>query len=244
MSPVETAFALQGQVLPIKALLPVKKLAASLKTSGKFRQIASSIAEVGLVEPPVVYADPRRPGTYLLLDGHLRVEVLKERGESEVFCLLATDDEAFTYNKRISRLAPIQEHFMIMRALERGVSEQRIARALNLDVPRIRQKRRLLNGICSEVVELLKDKHLASGAIAQLKKMRPARQIEAAELMLAANNFSEAYARALLAATPQDQLVNAQAKRISGVSFEQMARMERDGQPPTRPQDGRGLLRR
>jgi hypothetical protein len=88
-----------------------------------------------LVEPPVVYADPRRPGTYLLLDGHLRVEVLKERGESEVFCLLATDDEAFTYNKRISRIAPIQEHFMIMRALERGVSEQRIARALNVDVP-------------------------------------------------------------------------------------------------------------
>ena len=228
MSPVETAFALQGQVLPIKALLPVKKLAASLKTSGKFRQIASSIAEVGLVEPPVVYADPRRPGTYLLLDGHLRVEILKERGETEVFCLLATDDEAFTYNKRISRLAPIQEHFMIMRALERGVSEQRIARALNVDVPRIRQKRRLLDGICSEVVELLKDKHLASAAIAQFKKMRPARQIEAAELMLAANNFSEAYARALLAATPQDQLVNARAKRISGVSFEQMARMERE----------------
>ena len=117
---------------------------------------------------------------------------------------------------------------MIMRALERGVSEQRIARALNVDVPRIRQKRRLLDGICSEVVELLKDKHLASAAIAQLKKMRPARQIEAAELMLAANNFSEAYARALLAATPQDQLVNARAKRISGVSFEQMARMERE----------------
>jgi ParB-like chromosome segregation protein Spo0J len=228
MSPVENAFALQGQVLPIEALLPVKKLAASLKTSGKFRQIAASIAEVGLVEPPVVYADPRRPGTYLLLDGHLRIEVLKDRGESEVFCLLATDDEAFTYNKRISRLAPIQEHFMIMRALERGVSEQRIARALNVDVPRIRQKRRLLDGICSEVVELLKDKHLASAAIAQLKKMRPARQIEAAELMLAANNFSEAYARALLAATPQDQLVNARAKRISGVSFEQMARMERE----------------
>jgi RepB plasmid partitioning protein/Beta-lactamase len=61
-----------------------------------------------------------------------------------------------------------------------------------------------------------------------VEKMRPARQIEAAELMLAANNFSEAYARALLAATPQDQLVNAQAKRISGVSFEQMARLERE----------------
>jgi hypothetical protein len=95
-------------------------------------------------------------------------------------------------------------------------------------VPRIRQKRRLLNGIYSSVVELLKDKHLASGAIAQLKEMRPARQIEAAELMLAANNFSEAYARALLTASPQDQLVNAKAKRMNGVSFEQRARMERE----------------
>ena len=39
---------------------------------------------------------------------------------------------------------------MIMRALEPGVSEQRIAPALHLDVPRNRQKRRLLDGICSE----------------------------------------------------------------------------------------------
>lgn len=229
MSHIDTAFAPEGRVLPIRALLPVKKLSASIRTSSKFEQIASSIAEVGLVEPPVVYADPHRPGTYLLLDGHLRVEVLKDRGEAEVFCLLATDDEAFTYNKRVNRLAPIQEHFMIMRALERGVSEQRIARALNVDVARIKQKRRLLDGICPEVVELLKDKHLASGAIAQLKKMGPTRQIEAAELMLAANNYSEAYARALLAATPQDQLVNAtKAKRINGVSLDQMARMERE----------------
>jgi hypothetical protein len=75
-----------------------------------------------------------------------------------VFCLIATDDEAFTYNKRINRLAPIQEHFMIVRAIERGVSEQRIARALGVNVPRIRQKRALLHGICREVVELLKDK--------------------------------------------------------------------------------------
>lgn len=59
--------------------------------------------------------------------------------------------------------------------------------------------------------------------------MRATRQIEAAELMLAANNYSEAYARALLAATLQDQLVNAtKAKRINGVSVDQMARMERE----------------
>ena len=52
---------------------------------------------------------------------------------------------------------------MIMRALEPGVSEQRIAPALHLDVPRNRQKRSLLDGICSGVVELLEDKHLRAG---------------------------------------------------------------------------------
>ena len=31
-------------------------------------------------------------------------------GETEVTCLISTDDEAFTYNKRVNRLAIIQEH--------------------------------------------------------------------------------------------------------------------------------------
>jgi DNA methylase/RepB plasmid partitioning protein len=69
------------------------------------------------------------------------------------------------------------------------------------------------------VVELFKDKHISSTAMAQLKKMRAARQIEAAELMFAANNFTATYARALLAATPRDQLMNsAKTKQIGGVS--------------------------
>ena len=229
MSGVTAAFEPRTRVVPIAAILPVKRLTSGVKATRRYQMIADSIAEVGIIEPPVVFPDRKRPGTYLLLDGHLRVEILKDRGESEVFCLIATDDEAFTYNKRINRLAPIQEHFMIVRAIERGVSEQRIARALCVNVPRIRQKRALLHGICPEVVELLKDKHISSTAMAQLKKMRAGRQIEAAELMLAANNFTTAYARALLAATPRDQLMNsAKAKQISGVSAEQMSRMERE----------------
>ena len=68
------------------------------------------------------------------------------------------DDEAYTYNKRINRLATVQEHFMIVRAIERGVSEDKLANALNLDVKAINRRRTLLVGICPEVIELLKDK--------------------------------------------------------------------------------------
>jgi len=111
------------------------------------------------------------------LDGHLRFEVLKEIGQKEVFCLVSTDDEAFTYNHKVNRISPIQEHFMILRAIEKGVSEERIAKTLNVDVAKIRQKRNLLESICAEVVELLKDKHFSPNAIRVLKKMKPMRQI-------------------------------------------------------------------
>ena len=61
----------------------------------------------------------------------------------EAECLISTDDESFTYNARISRLAPIQEHKMILRAVRDGLTAERIATALNLRVKDIQQSLRL-----------------------------------------------------------------------------------------------------
>ena len=52
------------------------------------------------------------------------------------------------------------------------------------------RKRRLLEGICPEVAEILKDKHVAINTFTELKKMAPLRQIEAAELMVAMNKYT------------------------------------------------------
>jgi hypothetical protein len=60
------------------------------------------------------------------------LEALKLGGATEVDCLVSTDDEAFTYNKRVNRIAIIQEHRMILKAIENGVSEARIAKSLNV----------------------------------------------------------------------------------------------------------------
>mgnify|MGYP000930297911 CR=1 FL=1 len=211
------------------AILPVHTLRKTLKLSHKYRQITASIREVGLVEPPVVARDPEHPGVFLLLDGHLRIEVLKDLGVAQVECLVSTDDEAFTYNKRISRIAIVQEHKMIVKAIERGVSEQRIAKALDVDVPSLRAKVRLLKGICPEVAEMLKDKHIHINAIAILKRMQPLRQIEAVELMVAMNKFTASYAQSLLAATPQTMLVEpSKKKRIKGLTDKQMQLMQRE----------------
>ncbi len=166
---------------------------------------------------------------FLILDGHIRIEILKDLGEGEVECLVSTDDEAFTYNKRISRLSAVQEHAMIVRAIARGVPEDKIARALAINVSTIQRKSRLLDGICAEAASLLKDKQAPMALFEILKKMKPMRQIETAELLINANNYSVSYAAALLAGTPQAQLVNSdKPKKVKGVTPEAMARMEQE----------------
>lgn len=44
---------------------------------------------------------------------------------------------------------------MILKALGKGVSQERLARALDVNISSIRGKRRLLDGICDEVAKLL-----------------------------------------------------------------------------------------
>jgi ParB-like chromosome segregation protein Spo0J len=228
-TPVAIGFEAGSRRLAISDIRCLKIVPASVKKTPKYAQIVASIGQVGIVEPPVVARDRERPGKYLLLDGHLRIEALKDRGDSHVICLVSTDDEAFTYNKRVNRIAIIQEHRMIIKAIERGVSEERIAKSLNVDVANIRRKRRLLEGICSEAIEILSDKHIAFHAFAELKKLGPLRQIEAAELMVAMNKYTIGYAKSLVAATPQSQFAEGYKPRaIKGLSEEQRGLMERE----------------
>jgi ParB-like chromosome segregation protein Spo0J len=226
---VKMAFEAEGLRIAIADIQPLKLISEVVKKTPKYAQIATSMRELGIIEPPVVARDQTHPGKYLLLDGHSRIEVLKDMGQTEVTCLISTDDEAFTYNKRVNRLAMIQEHRMILKAVERGVPENRIAKALNVDVASIIRKRKLLEGICPEVADILKDKHIAIATFSELKKMVALRQIEAAELMVAMNNYTISYAKSLLAATPPMQLVDpTKPKRIRGLSEDQVALMERE----------------
>jgi hypothetical protein len=226
---VRMGFEQRTVLVNLAEIQPLKLVSEEVKRSAKYRQIAASVGEIGLVEPPVVTRCRDNSGKFLLLDGHLRLEILKDRGLSEIECLVSTEDEAFTYNKRVNRIAIIQEHRMILKAVENGVSEARIAKALNVDVASIRRRRKLLDGICAEAVELLKEKHLTIHTFSELRKLGPIRQIEAAELMIAMNNFSNSYVRSLVAATPRNQLAAGFTPRQhKGLSDEQLALMERE----------------
>ncbi len=229
--PIKVAFEPEGRVVPIDAILPTRNISTISRKSKKYLRIQASIEEIGLVEPIVVHPQPARGeiAQYLLLDGHLRLDVLRKQGVTEVLCLISTDDEGFTYNHKVNQISPIQEHFMILKALEGGVSEDRIAATLNVDVPAIRRMRDLLCGICPEAVELLRDRRSAPGSLRVIKRVMPMRQIEMAELMVASNNFSASYAKCLLAATPQEQLVEKDSpKNLPGLQPKDLARIERE----------------
>jgi len=226
---VKMAFKPKVIEVDIDDIQPLKTIKASIKKTGKYRQVLTSVREVGIIEHPIVYRLKEPAGKFLLLDGHLRIDVLKFLGEKKAYCLIATDDEGFTYNHKISRLSPIQEHFMILKAVDKGVTESRIAKALDVDVSLIRRKRNLLNGIDGEVVELLKDKQMSPSALRVLSRVKPERQIEMCELMIAAHNYTVPFAKALLAATPISEFKESQKKKkIEGLSSEEMARMEKE----------------
>ena len=225
---VKLGFEQQTIELDFKDIVPLKILSQAVRESRKFQQIIASIKEIGIIEPIVVTKESASANRYILLDGHMRLEALKEIGETQTICLISMDDEAFTYNKYVSRQAPIQEHKMIQKAVENGVPEEKIAQALNVNVKSIIEKRNLLDGICPEAIDLLKDKMLASGVFRVLKKMQPPRQIETAMLMIDTNAFTVPYARALLETTPPDQLVNTTKPRVAALSQEKRARMQKE----------------
>lgn len=197
--------------LRLEQILPIRLIKEPHKAFTRYRTMVNTIRQHGIIEPLVVCR--QKNGTFLLLDGHLRLAAAKEIGLKSVDCIVSIDDESFTYNSRINRIAPVQEHRMIMQAIRNGVSPEKIASALNRSVDDVEAYTLLLDGLAQETVDLIKDKRISIGAIKILKRVTPVRQVEMVELMNAANNFAESYARALLLNTHMDFLTEREKRR-------------------------------
>lgn len=231
MTAIKRAFEPNLIGVPLAQILASRQVSQDMLGSVKFAAILASIRELGVVEPLAVHPEPIQvmggEPRYLLLDGHLRLAALKQLGAPEALCLLATDDEGFTYNRQINRLTPVQEHKMILEAMRKGVTAERIAEVLSVNVDRIRERQHLLRGIAPEVAELLKTRMVSQAVFRVLRRMKPMRQLELVEMMISANCFTGRYAEMVLAATRPEELV--EPKKVSdGVTAEDIARMERE----------------
>lgn len=224
-------FDLETWQIPLEELLPSKKVPDGVMTTRKFRQIVSSIREIGLIEPLSVIKPDKNASGYLLLDGNLRVLALKELGQDTAPCLIAKDFETYTYNHRINRLSTVQEHYMLRRAIDKGVSKERLARAFSVNLSTINSRINLLHGICPKAVELLQDHQFTPDVTRHLRKMKAARQVEAVELMIAANTITAAHADALLKATPSEQRTDyapPKPDEPKGDPLQQIVKLERE----------------
>ncbi|MFZ7200341.1 plasmid partitioning protein RepB C-terminal domain-containing protein [Avibacterium avium] len=206
-------------------IIPTKKMDKNFEKSVKFHSILSSIREIGIVEPLVVYPENSQ---YILLDGHSRLQALKILGIDKVLCMLSTDDEGFTYNKQINRLTAVQENKMLLKTIERGVSDELIAKTLNVDLKVLRQKMNMLNGITKEVVDMLANKQVSREIFRVLRKMKPKRQIEVAEMMIASNKFTLTYANMMLLSSRKEELVENHKSKTTNDDLAELSIMQRE----------------
>ena len=231
MNEVKSAFDSRLLTLETSQLLPSRIIPASTLCSPKYLTILASVRELGIIEPIAIHHEPidlnEQPSRYLVLDGHLRLAALKQLSARHALCMLSTDDEGFTYNRQISRLTPIQESKMITQAIERGVSAERIAEVLNISLDRIQLRQNLLKGIAKEAIELLKTRMVSQPVFHALRKMKPMRQIEAAEMMISENCYTGRYAQMVLTATRPEDLLETKTS-VEGVSPENIVKMERE----------------
>ncbi|MDU8265503.1 plasmid partitioning protein RepB C-terminal domain-containing protein [Pseudomonas syringae] len=231
MAHIKHAFEQAIIPVPLDNILPTRSLDKDIASSKKYSTILTSIRELGVIEPLAVFRQPdssQGTATFVLLDGHLRLHALKALGVREALCLQSTDDEGFTFNRQINRLTPVQEHKMILAAVAKGVAPETIAKVLGINVDRIHARQHLLDGIAPEVVEMLKVRIVSQDVFRVLRKMKPMRQIETVELMMAANCFTQTYARMILAASRPDMLLEKKAKPATEATAEEIGRMEQE----------------
>lgn len=99
-----------------------RKVPDGVMTTRKFKRIVYYTLEIRLIEPLTMTKPDQNEWGYLPLDGYLRVLALKELSQDTAPCLIAKDFKTYIYNNRINRLPTVQAHYMLSRAIDKGVS--------------------------------------------------------------------------------------------------------------------------
>ena len=161
----------QSLDVPIITLRPLRERKVSKR---EYERILASIKAIGLIEPLVVYPDGE---SFLILDGTQRYRALLELGVEIVPCILGKRREAFTGNRMVNRVSPVQENRMIEKSLEE-LDEQTIAAALGLSGLGHRMKKTLLKQLHPDVAAAFDQGKINRTCALELTHVKPPRQKE------------------------------------------------------------------
>ncbi len=181
--------------VPIEKLRPLRDRQVPMR---EYDRIAASIKSIGLIEPLVVHADGEK---WVILDGVQRYKVLGSMGVTVVPCVVGPRREAFTGNRMVNRVSPLQEHRMIEKSLEE-LDENTIAAALGIQNIAYRLKKTLLKNLHPEVTAAFDQGKLTRACARELMHVKPARQKEILTAMQGYKDFSVAFAKTQILKTP------------------------------------------
>lgn len=161
----------EGIDVPIIKLRPLRERSV---TKREYERILASIKATGLIEPLVVF---REGDDFVILDGVQRHRALLELGVEVVPCILGKEREAFTANRMVNRVSPVQENRMIEKSLEE-LDENTIASALGIAGISHRLKKTLLKQLHADVAAALDQGKITRTCAKELTHVKPARQQE------------------------------------------------------------------
>lgn len=190
---------------PITFLLPSRTIPVNVRSSNKYKQILTSIAEIGLIEPIMIFITEN--GEHKILDGHLRIEALKDLEITHAHCLISPVEDTYSYNKRVNHLTILQEQRMLQKAVESGVSVEKLCAVLGLSQGIINTRLRISEGISKEALALLADKNVSQNVFDVLRKIKLHKQMDFVSTMVTLNNFTKKFALSMLHALPAEHLV-------------------------------------
>ena len=180
------------------SMLRIRPLRERKISSREYGRILASIKAIGLIEPLIVYAEN---DDYVILDGVQRYKALLELGVEVAPCIVGKQREAFTGNRMVNRVSPLQEHRMIEKSLEE-LDEQTIAAALGIQGITYRLKKTLLKQLHPDAVAAFDQGKLTRACARELTHVKPARQKEILAAMEGYKDFGVAFAKTQILKTP------------------------------------------
>ncbi len=187
-----------GLDIPMNRLRPLRDRKI---TQREHDRILASIKAVGLIEPLVVFPEGE---DYVILDGVQCYRLLLELGVEVAPCIVRKQREAFTGNRMVNRVSPIQEHRMIEKSLSE-LDEETIAATLGISSLSHRLKKSLLKQLHPEVANAFDQGKITRACAREFTHVKPPRQKEILDSMEGYKDYSIAFARTQVIKTPPQQ---------------------------------------
>lgn len=203
-----------GEDIEIGKLVPLNIREINFTKNRGYQRILSTIRMIGLIEPLDVYKENEH---YVILNGFLRFKALQELNISPVPCLIHTDKEAYTYNKMVNNLSPVQEGRMLRQALQ-TLDHSTMAQVFGVKSLNYRLGN-MINQLHAKVVSAVDNGLLTRGCARELTYVTNERQFQILQEMNKTKDYSIAFARALIIKTPSNLRNQNKKKRIPGLEI-------------------------